>query len=85
MSGEFSWQNQAVLNAELLGARRIGKDDHPIGRQPSNGDDRTVGSYYRNFKLSSGIKWGRKKTYFHTLVFCIFFSEERKKWAITEI
>lgn len=30
--GEFHWQNQTVLNVELLGARRIVKYDHPIGR-----------------------------------------------------
>lgn len=42
--GEFCWQNQTVLNAGLLGAKIIGKYDHPICRQPSNGDDRAVGS-----------------------------------------
>lgn len=41
--GEFCWQNQTVLSPELLGARKIGKCDHPIGRQSSNGDDRAVG------------------------------------------
>lgn len=32
--GKSCWQNQTDLNAELLGTRRIGKCDHPIGRQP---------------------------------------------------
>lgn len=42
--GKSFWQNQTVLNAELLRARRIEMYDHPFGRQPSNGDDRRVGS-----------------------------------------
>ena len=45
--GEFCWQNQTVVNycnAELLAAKKIGKYDHPVCRQPSNGDDRAVGS-----------------------------------------